>query len=368
MTGETGPSTITTLRPLEAVSSIALLDHESNQAPHREPFFVEHEDKQYDVHDVNGAEAYLTEVHGRDLPRIRGEFDATTGFHLAFAVQKEDRAAIYEDGNFENVAEHSFFLAVTCSWTAMNERPDLNAGNTTIIATHHDQIVEGYGGDTPIHDIEKLATKEAREAAGMTLFLRDVGDSPLGQLMLEYEEGRTPEARFVKGMDKVVAYQLSLATKAALHSERQEEFKDIVETALPKAVIDKTAFSKMKGVLKQLGRKWNDPEWGCKKFEGDPDEIVDRIANYVQDQGAEVTELPSFERAVAKAALEGNVEEAELRQFPDREQLRERNPLKTKIAATIGEKVVEMHAKRRGDDRPDPTPPGAPAAISLAAA
>ena len=42
----------------------------------------------YDVSDIHGAELYLTEIHGKILPKARGSSDARTGSHLARSLQE----------------------------------------------------------------------------------------------------------------------------------------------------------------------------------------------------------------------------------------------------------------------------------------
>lgn len=351
------------LQPHSAVAYLAPSYHENSEAQLQEPLFTpEHNGQRYNVHDPRDAEAYLTEVHGRNLPKIRGEFDASTGFHLALALQNEKRAAIYESGEHENVAEHSFFLTTTTVWVALAERPDLNAGTVAIMSNFHDLVVEAYGGDTPLHDQEALATKEYREAAGLTLFLQDVGlDSPLAKIMLDYEYGRTPEGRFVKGMDKVLAYQLSLATKAALHYMNEENFPDVVTRALPKAAIDPTAFEKMKGVLKEVGRNWI--KWKCLRFDGDPNSIVDDIARQVIDRGAEV--VPLREEPVP-TRLQASAKVATLIHFPDIVELHERRPAEPEAEGIhkIGNLAI-LAEWRHNNDLP-PTPPASPMALTVA--
>jgi 5'-deoxynucleotidase YfbR-like HD superfamily hydrolase len=231
----------------------------------------------YDVSTVDGAEAYLTEIHGVVLPEPGGETDSSTGYHISKALQKEKRAALYaEAGERQNVAEHTTNLAFTTVWKASKERPELDAGKISIMATYHDAI-EAYSKDTVVNDEEQLKSKHWRELAGMTLLRRDLGEHhPLLDVLEEYEQLESPEARFVNAMDKVEAYQFALNTKAALQKERWENFHDVVAKALPKAVIDPTAFKLMQEVLTHLGRKWHD--WGCMPFDGDPAEIVSEQA------------------------------------------------------------------------------------------
>lgn len=354
-----GPSPETGI-PSEPQAAVAYFTPRDDQAYyealHREPFFTP---EGYDVHSVEGAEAYLTEVHGRDLPQIRGELDASTGFHLAMAMAQEERAALYAEGRRQNDAEHGYNLTVTASWTAAAERPELDLGKVTTMAVYHDLVPEAYGGDTVITDPVAMASKQFREAASMTLFLQDVGDNLIADLIREYEAGESPEARFVRAMDKVEAYQFSLATKGALHRERGERFEEVVIHALPKAVIDPTAFEKMQYVLKHLGRKWN--EWGCAPLDSDPEEIVDTMADFLARETGELLELP------VKQPLSSSVVQEAMAQvftFPDPQP-----PTADEPAGFINIKpvVVSLEDWRQGDG-PDHNPPASPSAGILTAA
>ncbi len=305
----------------------------------------------YDVSTIEGAETYLTEMHGIILPEAGGPTDAGTGYHLALALQRENRAAIYEGAERrQNVAEHSAKLAITTVWKASKERPDLNSGTVSIMATFHDMI-EAYGKDTIITDEEALVSKPWREKAAMTLLRRDLHDSPLLDVLEEYEACESPEARFVKAMDKVEAYQFALNSKATLHRLRKEDFADIVEVALPKAAIDHTAFGLMKEVLKQLGRKWE--AWGCKPFEGDPDEIVESLA-------AEIEVAPA-PQTIESIHEELDIDKIDTPLGP--EGIGQQPELDPQRARQVG--VVLLSEYRAQRDRP-PLPP-TPAAAGLAA-
>lgn len=306
----------------------------------------------YDVSTVLGAEAYLTEIHGRELPEAGGNIDAGTGYHLTLTLQKEERAALYEEdgGKQQNVAEHAFNLAGNAVWKAMSERPDLNAGNVAIMAIFHDHI-EAYAGDTVIEDTEALESKLWREKAGMTLLRRDLEGNNLLEFLEEYELGTTPEARYVNAMDKVEAYQFSLNNKAELHRERWEDFGELAQKALPKAVIDKTAFGLMQEVLIQLGRKWHD--WGCMPFDGDPEEIVGALASKVEaDYLAEQTLLKQVEAAVY--------------QYTGDTSLPDKGVVQPAIDADQAKQfgnVVLLADRKRDDTMPEP--PGTPAAMQV---
>jgi 5'-deoxynucleotidase YfbR-like HD superfamily hydrolase len=322
--GPAGPYETMRPRNLHAVAYETPQDFETTtEAPFREPLFTPEingkvynvrDDSHYDPDDIAthyGAEAYLIEANRLDLKKIRGNFDAVTLFHLAIAIRDENRQGSYEDGTPQNVAEHSLNLAVTVA-AAAKDRPDLDPGKSVIMAVFHDLMYEGYGTDTPVKNEEAVENKLYIEEAGFVLFLRDLGDNYLRDIALEYHEGKSKEAIYVKAMDKLEVYQLSLDTKAYMHVHRNEtDWYAIVEEAIPKVAKDHTAFNLMKGVLKQLGYKWN--KWVNKEFSINPrqvDEFVERIANEVlAEQQPELSNVCSLARKAldnAEVKLVGN--------------------------------------------------------------
>ena len=309
----------------------------------------------HDVRIIEEAEAYLSGFHGIDLPEAGGATDSRTGYHLALSLQKEDREAIYPgpEGRRQNVAEHSAKLAVTATWIAGHERPDLDLGKVTQMSLFHD-LLEAYAGDTPVNDQQLLLTKFWREQAGMTLLRRDLEGNPLLDILEEYEEGESPEARFVRAMDKVEAYQFALNTRATLQRDRAEDYKEMVAKALPKAVIDPTAFELMQDVLIHLGRKWH--VWECMPFEGEAEEIVRTLADQLMAEYTAVEE-------------EDQAELAEVFAFPQVSSGPNgvgEQPVIDSIERAHQVGVTLMSAFRRSADNPPPQPPSpATAAISL---
>lgn len=253
--------------------------------------------KTYDVSDTDQAEAYLVEVHNRVLPQPGGEIDKRTNYHLALALRDEKRAALDSNLENQNVAEHTFFLSISATTIAANERPDLDRYKVGALVKVHD-LIEAYCGDTIITDEEAMEHKPWKEKAAMTLLGRDLAGSPILEDLEEYEKGESPEARFVYAMDKVEAYQFALNNKAALHLIRNENFEYLVKMGLPKTFIDHTAFNLMKDIFKEMGRKW--PEWCNTPIDGDANEIVEREARRLEEEHARLRKQVG-ERALAEA-------------------------------------------------------------------
>jgi len=111
----------------------------------------------------------------------------------------------------ESVAEHSFGVAVLALFLVEEHFPELDADKVLRLALIHD-LGEIYAGDLTPADGVDAAEKSARErhAVGKVL-----GKLPRGAryvaLWEEYEEAATPEARFVREVDRLeMAFQASV--------------------------------------------------------------------------------------------------------------------------------------------------------------
>lgn len=125
----------------------------------------------------------------------------------------------------ESVAAHSWGVA----WLVLALCPrGVDRGRALAIATIHD-LAEVVVGDITPHDGVDPAAKSAAEEqamAGMVAPLHHAGE--LNALWREYEDGSTPEGRFVKACDK-----LDMALMAAIYAEDQgAETREFVDSAL----------------------------------------------------------------------------------------------------------------------------------------
>ena len=105
----------------------------------------------------------------------------------------------------ENDAEHSWHLALMAAVLAEQADEKVDAGRVIELVITHD-LVEIYAGDTFLYDDEMAATQREREtAAAEKLFGLLPGDQAAWMRALwdEFEEGRTPEARFARAMDRL---------------------------------------------------------------------------------------------------------------------------------------------------------------------
>jgi putative hydrolase of HD superfamily len=115
----------------------------------------------------------------------------------------------------ENDAEHSWYFAVAALVLLDTAKERVDILKVLKIALVHD-VVEVDAGDTFIYDEEgKKDQAEREERAAQRLFglLPDDQARELLALWHEFEECRTPEARFARAIDRVSALILNHASK-----------------------------------------------------------------------------------------------------------------------------------------------------------
>ena len=129
----------------------------------------------------------------------------------------------------ESVAAHSWGVA----WLVLALCPEgLDRGRALAIAVLHD-LPEVRVGDITPHDGVSATEKSIAETAALSDLLRGLPQAPeLMDLWMEYEQGTTPEGRFVKACDK-----LDMALQAHRYSAASgldlQEFIDSALARLP---------------------------------------------------------------------------------------------------------------------------------------
>lgn len=131
----------------------------------------------------------------------------------------------------ESVAEHSFAAALLAYWLARAEFPELDAEKVLCMTLMHD-LGEVYAGDIiPQDQIDSQTKRELEQQAVRQIFNNlPVGDAYIKQWD-EFEAGSTPEAQFVRQIDR-----LEMAFQAFLYEHQGEqnlqEFFDSADEAL----------------------------------------------------------------------------------------------------------------------------------------
>lgn len=117
------------------------------------------------------------------------------------------RVTVVENGELENVAEHSFQVAL-CSWFLANQlkMQDLNMELVIIFALAHD-LPEVYANDMSsiIASKEQTATHEANQAIALERLERELNEFPsLIDAIRKYEARDSIEAELVFFVDKML--------------------------------------------------------------------------------------------------------------------------------------------------------------------
>ena len=129
--------------------------------------------------------------------------------------------------NPESVASHSWGIA----WLAAILCPEgIDRGKAVTIAIIHDVAEVRIGDITPVDGVDPRIKREMEEKEITDILSKLEDDGDLLELWLDYEEGRTPEGRFVKACDK-----LDMALQASFYSEKQGiDLGEFIESALAK--------------------------------------------------------------------------------------------------------------------------------------
>lgn len=103
----------------------------------------------------------------------------------------------------ENDAEHSWHLGMMVSLLAEYANEPIQIDRTMTMVLYHD-VIEIKAGDTYAYDIEKNKTKKEREIKAADVLYGSLPQPENGyfrELWNEFEEQKTPEAKFANAMD-----------------------------------------------------------------------------------------------------------------------------------------------------------------------
>jgi len=145
-------------------------------------------------------------------PAVEGVVDFLT---LAERLKRELRHSWLSDGRQESVAEHTWMMSTAAVMLAPLLETPVDLGHTLKLIALHD-IAEAITGDIPFfEDSPRQATKAEDEAKAMATLAATL-PAPSAALLLtlwqEYEDARTPEAKFARALDKLeVQLQHNLA-------------------------------------------------------------------------------------------------------------------------------------------------------------
>ena len=136
-----------------------------------------------------------------DEKRFQKQLDFILEIDKEKKIYRQTHVTGYE--RRENDAEHAWHMAVMIYLLREWANEDFDVARAMAMALIHD-VVEIDAGDTYAYDEAALATKDEREkAAADRIFgiLPPDQRNELRSLFEEFEEGKTPEAKFARTMD-----------------------------------------------------------------------------------------------------------------------------------------------------------------------
>ena len=152
------------------------------------------------------------EITQEEMERLKRQFD----FILEIDREKEiiRQTPIADGSRKENDAEHAWHMAVMVLLLAEYANEPIDPLRTISMLLIHD-LVEVYSGDTYAYDEkgkESQRERELKAAEKLYGILPEDQAAEMRSLWDEFEERRTPEARFARTMDNLQPMMLNNAT------------------------------------------------------------------------------------------------------------------------------------------------------------
>jgi putative hydrolase of HD superfamily len=115
---------------------------------------------------------------------------------------------IGEQSRHENDAEHTWHMAMFALLLQKELSTEINIEHTLKLILTHD-LVEIYAGDTPAYDAVGHLDKEEREERAAQCLFTQLPEDMSTQIYAwwrEFEDCKTPEARYAHAVDKLQAF------------------------------------------------------------------------------------------------------------------------------------------------------------------
>ena len=156
---------------------------------------------------------------------------------MADRLKKVERRTLVCDGSrHENSAEHSWHLGLAVLLFADYAREqNLDLARALQLALVHD-LVEIEAGDTYVYDAAASATQTEREQNAAAQVFGVLPRAQAAQFRAwwdEFEALQTPEARFVRALDRMLPLLLNFATDGAAWREHQIQTEQVRALNLP---------------------------------------------------------------------------------------------------------------------------------------
>jgi putative hydrolases of HD superfamily len=143
---------------------------------------------------------------------------------VADGLKTVERAGYITDGSrHETDTDHTWHMALFALVLAGEVDVELDLARSLAMVLVHD-LVEVFAGDVVVYDIAaREAAKEREREAAERLFslLPDELGTQLEGLWLEFEEGKTDEARFVRSLDRLQAFAQNVFAGGKSWKERE---------------------------------------------------------------------------------------------------------------------------------------------------
>ena len=140
---------------------------------------------------------------------------------MAERLKRELRHSWLSDGRRESVAEHTWFMALMALLTHRRLEQPVSLERVLSMAIVHD-LAEVEVGDIPYFETGDRKAKKAELELAAIERIATMLPAPEGemvkQLWLEFEDGKTPEARFVYGTTSVKSAAPSTPTVGPLQA------------------------------------------------------------------------------------------------------------------------------------------------------
>ena len=151
----------------------------------------------------------------------------------------------------ENDAEHSWYFALAAMILSEYSNLEIDIQKVIVMAIIHD-LVEIYAGDTFIYDEQaKVGQQEREKIASEKIFglLPEDQKNHFLTLWNEFEEKSTPESKFARSIDRIVALLLNLKSNGKTWKEHQIDYSQIYSINSTIADGSSTLWSYMKEQL-----------------------------------------------------------------------------------------------------------------------
>lgn len=164
-----------------------------------------------------------------DIERLNRQFE----FFREIDKEKNIiRQTYLADGSRQETdSEHAWQMAVMTLLLAEYSNTEIDKFRTISMILVHD-LVEVYAGDTYAYDEEAKKTQRERElksAEKLFSILPQDQAKYIRELWDEFEEQKTPEAKFAKTMDNIQPVMLNIASKGRAWKEHSTRLSQILK-------------------------------------------------------------------------------------------------------------------------------------------